>query len=84
MKITHAHNHGGLAATLYVQMTYREFAYLKTLAGSVSLGGEHSGTAQKVYQDMATIPWGYIQEGVCPVIALKPGHQDLLNEFAQP
>lgn len=83
MKIVHAADHGGPGATLYVAMSYREFAYLKTLAGSTS-GGPHQGTAHTVYQDMATIQWGFIPDGVVDVIKLKPEHQEYLDDFAQP
>lgn len=83
MKITHASEHGGLDAVLYMSLTYREFAFLKTLVGS-TYGGIPQGTAQTVYQDMHTIPWGYVDDGVCKPIALLPGHQEHLNEFEQP
>lgn len=83
MKIVHAADHGGPGAIMYVAMSYREFAYLKTLAGSTS-GGPPQGTAHTVYQDMAKIQWGYIPEGVVDNIILKPGHQEYLDDFSQP
>lgn len=83
MKIVHASDHGGPGATLYVAMSYREFAYLKTLAGFTA-GGPDQGTARTVYHDMAQIQWGFVPDGVVDVIQLKPGHQEYLNDFAQP